>query len=108
MSLPVLVTERAHNELDDAYRWWAKHRSSEQANRWYNEFLVALESLADDANRWAVARENDNFPYEIRELHFGLARRPTHRAVFTIRPESVLVLTIQHVSQRELTSDDLP
>jgi hypothetical protein len=55
-----------------------------------------------------VAAENGCFPYQIRELHFGLGARPTHRAVFTIRPDIVLVLTIRHAAQSDLAAEDLP
>lgn len=54
-----------------------------------------------------LAREKDAFPIEIRELRYGLGRRPTHRAVFAIRPNVVVIYAIQHLAQRDLTLDDL-
>ena len=63
--------------------------------------------LSENAERHSQSRENDQFPYEIRDLPFGLRRRPTHRAVFTIRGEEVVVLTIRHVARRDLSPDDI-
>jgi plasmid stabilization system protein ParE len=79
-----------------------------QAARWYAGFSAAIDSLAENPDRCPLARENDLFPYELRELHDGLGSRPTHRAVFTIRPDAVVILTIRHAAQKDLTPDDLP
>ena len=108
MTHRVVLTHRADRELEDAADWWAKHRSTEQAARWYEGFSDAIRSLEENPERCPVAPENGRFPYEIREMHYGLGSRPTHRAVFTIRPDMVLVLTIRHAAQAELTEDDLP
>lgn len=104
----VVFTQRAADEFEAAADWWAAHRSLNQAVRWYEGFNEAIELLAESAEQWPLARENHLYPYEIRELHFGLGPHPTHRAVFTIRPGIVLILTIRHVSQSNLTEDDLP
>ena len=45
MKREVLITLRAQQEADANHNWWAKHRSVEQAARWYNEFLNATLSL---------------------------------------------------------------
>jgi len=108
MTYRVVLTARADRELEEASDWWAKNRSQDQAARWYAGFSDAITSLEKDPQRCPLAPENARFPYEIRELHYGLGSRPTHRAVFTIRPDMVLVLTIRHAAQAELTEQDLP
>ena len=45
-------------------------------------------------------------PYEIRELHYGLGLHATHRVIFTIRPDMVLILTIRHAAQSDLSEID--
>ena len=75
--------------------------------RWYAGFSEAIAGLAENPERCPLAPENGRFPYEIREQHYGLGLRPTHRAVFTIRPDIVLVLTIRHVAQADLAEGDL-
>lgn len=107
MSRPVLLAEPAFEDLRRNARWWAEHRSPEQALRWYEGFLAELESLAGHPEHYPLARENVKLPYELRELHYGLGPHPTHRAVFTVRPDAVLVLRIRHAAQADLTPDDL-
>ncbi len=53
-----------------------------------------------------MSRESDDFPFETRDLYFGIGRRPTHRAVFTICHDKVLVIAIRHLAQRDLALDD--
>ena len=43
--------------------------------------------------------------FELRQLLYG--RRRTYRALFTIREHDVVVLSIRHSAQRDLTPDDL-
>jgi plasmid stabilization system protein ParE len=108
MSYRIVFTQRAERELEQATDWWAQHRSVIQAARWYEGFSDAIASLTDQPQRCPLAPENGLFPYEVRELHYGLGSHPSHRAVFTIRPDLVLVLTIRHGAQAELAADDLP
>jgi plasmid stabilization system protein ParE len=108
MMYRVALTDRADRELEAAATWWAKHRSPGQAVRWYAGFSEAIASLARNPQRCPLAPENGRFPYEIREMHYGLGPRPTHRAVFTIRPDMVLGLTIRHSAQTDLADGDLP
>ena len=106
MSCEVRLTERARRDLHQAAQWWAENRSAEQAERWYNGFAKAIRSLAKNHQRCQLADENDDFPMEVRQLHFGLGRHATHRAVFTVRPDMVLVLHIRHLAQDALSFDD--
>ena len=45
--------------------------------------------------------------HEFHDETYGLGSRPTHRAVFAIRPDMVLVLTIRHAAQADLAEGDL-
>lgn len=81
MTHRVVVTQQASRELDEAADWWAQHHDREQAARWYVGFSEQLWTLSDDPQRLPLAAENDDFPYVMRELHYGLSSRPTHRAV---------------------------
>lgn len=107
MTYRVVFTQRASQEMDAAADWWAAHRSPQQAARWYAGFSDAIFSLFESPERCPLARENGRFPYEMRELHYGLGSHPTHRAVFTVRPDVVLVFAIRHAAQEDLAEDDL-
>ena len=90
-------------------KWWAANRSQEQAIAWHEGLFNALDSLANNPQRFAISRENDRFTHEIREMHYGLGPRATHRAVFTIAEplRRVFVLTIRHSAQPDLLPSDV-
>ncbi len=105
--LALVLDPRVYDQLDEAYLWWAKNRSAEQAGRWFRGIEEAINGLVDNPWRHPVAIENDRFSHELRQLLFGLGRRPTHRILFTIRPDSVYVLAVRHVAQDAIEPDDL-
>jgi plasmid stabilization system protein ParE len=107
MTYEVAFTDQAFEQLEAAYAWWAEHRSSEQAARWYNAIAESVASLCQNPRRCPLSMENQTFPYEIRDLYFSLTRHPTHRVVFTIRDRLVLVLAVRHLAQRNITADEV-
>jgi plasmid stabilization system protein ParE len=107
MTYRIVLSEQASCELDAAADWWAEHRNREQARRWYAGFSDKLWTLCQHPDRLSLADENDDFPYTIRELHYGLSSRPTHRAVFTVVGDNVLVLTVRHAAQGRITPEDI-
>jgi plasmid stabilization system protein ParE len=107
MTLPVIVHPRVGQFLDEAATWWETNRSPDQAERWHIGFVNAIRSLGDSPRSHPIAAESSDFPFELRELHFGLGSRPTHRAIFTIRTDCVYVLLVRHVAQRDISPDDL-
>jgi plasmid stabilization system protein ParE len=102
MKYEVVVTFRAQQEAQANHDWWAEHRSNEQAARWYDEFLLATASLASSPGRFTLAPENDRFPYEIRQLNFGVGGKLTHRVVYVIRGQEVVVLRVRHLAQEAI------
>ena len=107
MNYRVLLTDRAHEDLRNACAWWAENRSFDQAQQWYEGFAKAFDSLARNPERCPLAQENHDFSYELRQLNYGIGRRATHRAVFVIRPETVLVLRVRHLAQKLLLPEDV-
>ena len=105
--LPVIVAPRVYSELDEIQSWWAINRSADQATRWLRDIEAAINDLSTNYSHQAVAAENRRFPFELRQLNFGLGRQPSHRILFTIRPECVYILAVRHVSQQQLGPDDL-
>ena len=55
MSYRVVLNERAEGQLEAAYLWWLEHRSPDQATRWYNGFLDAMDALRQNPDRFGVA-----------------------------------------------------
>jgi len=107
MNLPVVIRPKAEQQLENMARWWAEHHSHEQAERWYAGFMGALRLLSQNADRYPLASEDRKFPFEVRELLYGLGRKPTHRALFTIRPDMVYVILIRHHAQSDVSLEDI-
>ena len=107
MTYRVTVLPRAKSQLLEQALWWCENRSADQAFRWLEGFEQALASLANGPKRCSRARETNAFGFEVRELHYGLRSKATHRAVFEIRNDEVIVYSIRHLAQRDLKPNDL-
>ena len=107
MSYEVVLTRKAQRQIEAAARRWAEHRSGEQARRWYEGLFQTLASLADNPQRCTRAPECEAFPLPLRQITYGLGRRPTHRVVFAIRGAKVVVYAIRHVAQQDLRPEDI-
>jgi plasmid stabilization system protein ParE len=103
----VTILPRAKRQMLDLALWWSENRSAQQAFHWLEGFEQALAALANNPERCSVARESKAFDVVIRELHYGLRNKATHRAVFEIRGEEVIVHSIRHLAQRDLTPDEI-
>lgn len=106
MSYEVVVTARAERQLSQAAAWYAE-QAPEVADAWFHGFVQAIVSLEDNPKRCGLARENDAFPFDLRQLLYGLGKRATHRAVFAVHPKKVVVHAIRHLAQRDLTLEDI-
>jgi plasmid stabilization system protein ParE len=107
MKYTVVLSPEAVREIRHSFHWWAAHRSQQQAIRWHKACIRALRSLQSNPQRWPLSREAPAFPFPIRDRHFGIGRRPTHRIVFRVVVNEVHVLLLRHVAQRDITLDDL-
>ena len=103
----VIITGPAKRDINEAYDRWANNRSVEQAKRWYVGIRAAIRSLRKNPGRCAMAVESDLLAHGIRQLNFGLGRRPTHRIVFAVDGATVIILRVRHLSQDALTAGDL-
>ena len=103
----VLLTARAQQELDHARDWWAENRSPEQANHWFSGFVKAMLTLENEPKGCPLAPENELFPQEVRQLNYGLGSKPTHRALYTVRPDTIVILRVRHLAQEPLSSNDI-
>jgi plasmid stabilization system protein ParE len=107
MASRVVISQRAERDLQDIAAWWARERSPEQASRWLTGIYEKLRTLRDSAAQWPLAPESQDFVIELRELHYGTGRRATHRAVYTVTEDLVLILTVRHLAQDRLAADEV-
>jgi plasmid stabilization system protein ParE len=106
MSYRVILTGRALRDRDEAYQWYRSNYSAEYANRWYEALCIALDSLESNPLRCFRSREDDLFPFDVRELLIG-QRRKNYRALFRVDGETVAVLHIRHTGRRDLEQGEL-
>jgi plasmid stabilization system protein ParE len=107
MTYHVVITGPAKRDIHEALTWWSKHRSSEQAERWYSKIYPAIPTLSAEPERCPIAPETDLLESGLRQLRFGVRRKTTHRILFTIVGQEVRILRIRHVAQKLLDLDDL-
>jgi plasmid stabilization system protein ParE len=107
VSYRVVIVPRAKQQLLEQALWWSEHRSAEQADAWVNEFDQKLTSLSNNPEKHLKARESQELARKLYELYFGLGRKKTHRAVFEIRDQYVVVHSIRHLAQDDLSASDL-
>lgn len=107
MTYTVVILTRAKLELYNDALWWAEHHDQEQAARWLEQFIAALDRLSENPQQHPLARESDLFDFEMRSLHFGVGKRTTHRALFRIRDDRVVVYTVRHVARADVSQNEI-
>jgi len=109
MKYHLKITAEASDLLSAAAKWYAEtSRSLDIAAAWYDGFIERIDSLEQNPFAGALSPESKDLAIEIREIHYGSGRRPTHRAIYRIKGNVVEVLTIRHLAQQPLTLSDLP
>lgn len=79
----------------------------EQAGRWLIGIDSVITALAHRPERHPLAQESDRFPFEVRELRYGVRGRKTHRVLFAIREDVVRIYSVRHLAQDFVTAEDL-
>ncbi|MBD0386239.1 MAG: type II toxin-antitoxin system RelE/ParE family toxin [Nostoc sp. C3-bin3] len=99
------ISSVAQAEADSAFLQLSQVTSPERASRWYAGLLQVIKSLSQMPSRCSLARENDYFSQEIRQILYGRGRN-SHRIIFTILAgqeiSTVRVLHIRHAAQQTL------
>lgn len=109
MPIHVIITQRALDDMEESATWWRENRSWGEAQRWCNGLERKLRELDDSPRRFPLAVEDAFVPHELPFVPYGLGRRPTHRALFTVDDESsvVRVILVQHVARGGIDPADL-
>lgn len=101
------VARRAEQDRDEAFQWYRTNYSESFAIDWYLGISQAIQTLANNPGRCGFARENDRFPFELRELLYGHSKKNRHRVLFTVERDTVYVLHVRHSAREELREDNL-
>ena len=101
MEYVVVVTDEAQRGIDEAVDWYAE-RSNDIAVRWLEALERAIETLESDPQRLPSAREAEHLGSDSRQINFGVGRKSTHRMVFVIRDDQVVIHAVRHLAQLDL------
>jgi plasmid stabilization system protein ParE len=101
MKYQVEILPQALGDIELAYRWMADVLGPQAAENWYDELMVAVQSLENFPNRCPIAPESAEFQQSIRQLLVGKPRR--YRVVFVVERGSVSILYVRHTSRAWLT-----
>lgn len=94
MDFEVLVTQRAERDLAEA-RTYISRYAPETAQRWYVEFLAALQNLQKNPHTYPLAPEGKDLGIELRQYLHRTRSGRVNRALFTIVGAQVRVLGIR-------------
>lgn len=101
------ITDVAEQDIQSAFEWWRDNRSASEAERWYQSIYPAIETLQSMPHRCAFATERELIGVELRQLLYGIGRRPTHRILFSVENETVIILRVLHNAQQHLRPDQI-
>lgn len=108
MKYQIEISSVAEAEADQAFLQLSQVISPTKASQWYSGLLQAIESLARMPKRCPLARENQYFSQEIRQLLYGKGSN-SYRILFTIlegeEVSTVRILHIRHATQQTLGED---
>ena len=111
MTYRVEISSVAEAEADAAFLQLSQFMSAEKARQWYAGLLKAIASLSEMPKRCPLARENQYFSQEIRQLLYGRGRN-SYRVLFTIveadATPTVRILHIRHAAQMTLGESQEP
>ncbi|WP_016949450.1 type II toxin-antitoxin system RelE/ParE family toxin [Anabaena sp. PCC 7108] len=105
MKYRIEISSTAEAEADKAFLQLSQITSPEKASQWYAELLRLIESLSQMPKRYSLARENDYFSQEMRQIIYGKGRN-AYRIIFTIiegkEVSTVRILHIRHAAQQTI------
>lgn len=108
MNYRIEISSVAEAEADAAFLRLSQITSIPKANQWYSGLLQAIASLSQMPKRCKLARENEYFSQEIRQLLYGRGRS-LYRILFTILEgrdiSTVRILHIRYGTQQTLGKD---
>jgi plasmid stabilization system protein ParE len=96
MIYTVVILPEAEDDIIDAFTF-IQADAPMNAERWLHGLYEAIATLETFPSRYALARENDDVPQELRQMIYK-----SHRVIFEIRPTEVHVLHVRHAAQDNL------
>src|SRR5689334_22188779 len=105
MTYRVIVQPRAERDIRTAtLEILARSKSSRTALRRASGIRARIATLKTTPQRCAVDPDSEAYGEEVRVLLYG-KRSGVHRVLFTIRGDTVYVLTVRHSARRGLADE---
>jgi plasmid stabilization system protein ParE len=106
MTLKLVFSERALQDIERNTVWWARNRSLTRAIELPDVVYRQLETMPGMPESYSLAPRNPQFDEVLREenIEMGVGG---YCAVFTVRGNEVHVLTIRRGAQRELGDHEI-
>jgi plasmid stabilization system protein ParE len=106
MSYRVVLLARARLDVARIYDWIAD-RSTEGAQRWFDQFEKATVTLETNPFIAPLAPESGSFDIEVRQILFRTRSGNRYRAVFTVVDDEVRILRVRGPGQPPLRPIDV-
>lgn len=106
MNYQVIFTARAETDLDRLLSA-LQETSSAAAARLMARFWESVSRLRTAPLSCELAFENPWFSEDLRHLLFGISPRRRYRALFVVRGDTVVILTIRAPGERPVTPEDV-
>ena len=108
MSLPVIIQQRAEEDIVRNALWWADNHSIDEAIEWEAVVRRQVMNIGSQPYSHGFSAENSRFPLEIRDALVGKGRPlGSYRAVFTVKDDHVYVLRLMRAAEDRLLLRDI-
>ncbi len=102
MAFRVRLATSAREDAREILAWLLSQGAGETGLRWFRGLYTAISSLSEMPARCALAPENEDFPFSVRQLLYGSGHH-RYRILFTVEDDVVSVLHIRHGRRTPLT-----
>ena len=108
MSHTVRLSAETEQNREHTYQHYLE-RTLQGAHRWFAAYEQAIRDLTKDPERYAVAPENQHYQVKLQQINFGTKpSRPTHRLLYYLDGETIYVVTLRHLHQKNWPSINPP
>ena len=105
MTYQVVIQHRAERDIRTAALWiLGQSGSRATALRWASGLRAKITTLKTNPQRCPIDLDSDVYGEEVRVLLYGKGRG-VYRVLFTIRGDTVHILTVRHSAQRSLSEE---
>lgn len=105
MTYQVIIQPRAARDIWTAAQWLEEQsRSPAKALRWVRGIRAKIGTLKANPKRCPVDPDSVAYGEEVRMLLYG-KRHGQYRVLFTIRGDTVHVLTVRHAARQSLADE---